>query len=282
MELWQRREGRRLTVAAYRTIGGVQGALEHRANEVLYSFNEPSARPLRRIFLRLIQPGEGTEDTKRRASFGELVQAGPDSESVESVISRLAGTRLITTEGEPKTTGEVSVEVAHEALIRGWGRLRQWIDADRIGLRIHRQLTEAAREWETYGRESSLLYSGTRLAVAREWAEAHRDELNALETEFLAAGLTQSTSASPFVRALSQHRGPNQVLDLQSGQDRLRAGPPRDPGGGACCVSPTSSHAGTSPARRRSGQSSTRCWPRLIARGSRGWSPGSRAPTGWR
>ena len=77
--------------------------------------------------------------------------------------------------------------MAHEALIRGWGRLREWIDADRAGLRIHRQLTEAAREWEANGRESSFLYGGTRLAVAREWAKTHRDELNALEAEFLAA-----------------------------------------------------------------------------------------------
>ena len=71
--------------------------------------------------------------------------------------------------------------MAHEALIRGWGRLREWIDADRAGLRLHRQLTEAAREWEAHRRESSFLYGGTRLAVAREWAKTHRDELNALE-----------------------------------------------------------------------------------------------------
>ena len=81
--------------------------------------------------------------------------------------------------------------MAHEALIQGWPQLRRWIDADRAGLRIHRQLAEAAREWEANGRESSFLYGGTRLVVAQEWETTHRDELNALEAEFLAASVQQ-------------------------------------------------------------------------------------------
>ena len=83
------------------------------------------------------------------------------------------------------------VEVAHEALIRGWKQLRQWIDADRVGLRIHRQLTEAAREWKEHDGDPSFLYQGTRLAVAREWAEARLQELNPWEREFLEASLVE-------------------------------------------------------------------------------------------
>src|SRR5271166_2064659 len=190
MELWQRREGRRLTVAAYRAIGGLRGALESRANEVLGTFNDTERETCRRIFLRLTQPGEGTEDTKRRASFGDFVPAGSDAESVEPVISRLADARLITTVGDPKDPGKTSVEVAHEALIRGWGRLRQWVEADRAGLRTQRRLTEAAHEWDHAGREPSLLFAGARLATVREWAESHPGELSPLEVDFLAAGLT--------------------------------------------------------------------------------------------
>jgi hypothetical protein len=173
-----------------RAIGGLQGALESRANEVLGTFNDTERETCRRIFLRLTQPGEGTEDTKRRASFGELVPAGSGAESVESVISRLADARLITTVGDPKDPGKTSVEVAHEALIRGWGQLRQWVEADRVGLRTHRRLTEAAYEWDHAGREPSLLFAGARLATAREWAESHPGELSPLEVDFLAAGLT--------------------------------------------------------------------------------------------
>src|SRR5262249_23142388 len=82
-ELWRRREGRRLTLAAYESIGGLEGALSHRADEVLGQLDESQLALCRRIFLRLTQPGEGTEDTRRRASFAELVSAGADSEAIE-------------------------------------------------------------------------------------------------------------------------------------------------------------------------------------------------------
>jgi len=189
-ELWQRREVRRLTLRAYTELGGVEGALEHRAEETLQKLSQADQDLCRRIFLRLVQPGEGTEDTKRRVSYLELLPDDPErAEAVRRVVRALTDrdARLITTQGDPKRTGEVSVEVAHEALIRGWDRLRKWIDADRAGLRIQRELTAAAREWEANRREGSFLYGGTRLAVAREWAKTHRGELNALEEEFLAA-----------------------------------------------------------------------------------------------
>jgi TIR domain len=187
-ELWQRREVRRLTLRAYTELGGVEGALEHRANETMQKLSQADQDLCRRIFLHLVQPGEGTEDTKRRVSYRELLPDDPErAEAVKRVVGILANrdARLITTQGTGTADG--AVEVAHEALIRGWKQLRQWIDADRAGLRVHRQLTEAAQEWEADGRESSFLYGGTRLAVAREWAKTHRDELNALEAEFLAA-----------------------------------------------------------------------------------------------
>ena len=187
-ELWQRREVRRLTLRAYTELGGVEGALEHRANETLQKLSQADQDLCRRIFLRLVQPGEGTEDTKRRVFYRELLPDDPErAEAVRRVVRALANrdARLITTQGTGTADG--AVEVAHEALIRGWGRLREWIDADRAGLRIQRKLTEAAREWEAHGYDSSFLYGGTRLAVAWEWAKTHRDELNALEAEFLAA-----------------------------------------------------------------------------------------------
>src|SRR5271157_4684124 len=178
-ELWQRRDVRRLTLRAYTELGGVEGTLEHRANETLQKLSQADQDLCRRIFLHLVQPGEGTEDTKRRVSYRELLPDDPErAEAVKRVVGILANrdARLITTQGTGTADG--AVEVAHEALIRGWKQLRQWIDADRAGLRIQLQLTEAAREWEANGRESSFLYGGTRLAVAREWAKTHRDELN--------------------------------------------------------------------------------------------------------
>ena len=188
-ELWQHREVRRLTRRAYTELGGVEGALEHRANETLQKLSQADQDLCRRIFLRLVQPGEGTEDTKRRVLYRELLPDDPErAEAVRRVVRALANrdARLITTEGDERHK-EGFVEVAHEALIRGWPELRKWIEADRAGLRIHRQLTEVAREWEAHGYDSSFLYGGSRLVVAREWARTHRDELNALEAKFLAA-----------------------------------------------------------------------------------------------
>jgi WD40 repeat protein len=206
LELWQRRDGRRLTVAAYRAIGGLQGALENRADEVLHSFTEPERDLCRRIFLRLTQPGEGTEDTKRRASFQELVSTAGDEEAVRGVVQRLADARLITTRGEQQRPEEGVVEVAHEALIRGWPELRRWIDADRAGLRTHRRLTEAAREWEGHGSDDSYLYIGARLAEAKEWGEAHHTELNPLEANFLAVSLKRAANELEAVRRRARTR----------------------------------------------------------------------------
>ena len=99
LELWERRQVRRLTHAAYREIGGVEGALERRADRVYESLTPQEQEICRRVFLRLTQPGEGTEDTKRRASLHELLPAEGEREAVEAVVQRLAAeeARLVTT-----------------------------------------------------------------------------------------------------------------------------------------------------------------------------------------
>src|SRR5271157_861344 len=189
-EVWKKRDVRRLTLRAYEALGGVEGALEHRANEIFQRFKPEEQEFCRRIFLRLVQPGEGTEDTKRRVPYHELLPDDPErAAAMREVIRVLADrdARLITTEGADATDG--AVEVAHEALIRGWTQLRRWIETERAGLRIQRRLTEAAQEWATARPEymDGYLYSGARLAASREWAATHRDELSAIEANFLAA-----------------------------------------------------------------------------------------------
>ena len=85
------------------------------------------------------------------------------------------------------TVTHESAEVAHEALIREWPALRQWLSEDREGLHIYRHLTEAARGWEELGHEPGELYRGVRLAQAQEWARENDDLLNELERGFLTA-----------------------------------------------------------------------------------------------
>ncbi len=101
----------------------------------------------RRVLLRLTQPGEGTEDTRRRATRAELVTRPGEEAEVDAVVDALAEARLLTT-GTDEATGEPVVDVTHEALIRGWPELRGWINDDREQLRLERRLSDAATEWD--------------------------------------------------------------------------------------------------------------------------------------
>jgi hypothetical protein len=188
LELWHKRVGRRLTVKAYQEIGKLEGALQRRADATLKAFSPAEQELCRRTFLRLTQPGEGTEDTKRRASMQELLSLSGKSAAEEKIIQKLADASLLTTEGELSHEGAF-VEVAHEALIRNWSQLRKWINEDRAGLRTRTRLTEAAREWKNSGCDTTYIYIGARLAVAKEWASAHAGELSAEEAEFLRCSL---------------------------------------------------------------------------------------------
>jgi WD40 repeat protein len=189
-EVWRRREDYRLTIRTYREIGEIEGALQRKADAVYDGFTPDQRELCRRVFLRLVQPGEGSEDMRRRASLRELLPDDPaQAGALQEIISRLADpeSRLLTTERQQTASGEGTLEIAHEALIRGWSHLRKWIEADRAGLRTHLRLTEAAKEWADAGAEAKegALYTGARLAVASEWAASHRDELGALEAAFL-------------------------------------------------------------------------------------------------
>ncbi len=187
LELWERRQGRLLTLSAYQASGGVTGAIARRADSVYDSFSPEEQAIVRRIMLRLTHPGEGTEDTRRRARKRELLPgSGEQQATVEEVLQRLADARLVTASRD-MASGEEMVDVSHEALIRGWARLQSWIDEDRMALHTHRQLTEAAETWEENSREASYLYHGARLAQAEEWAKTYASDLNELERAFLEA-----------------------------------------------------------------------------------------------
>jgi tetratricopeptide (TPR) repeat protein len=188
LELWNKRDDRRLSVRAYRQIGKLEGALQRRADAILQAFSAEERELCRRTFLRLTLPGEGTEDTKRRASLQELLSLSGTSGAEEAIIQRLVKDSLLTTEGD-LTGRDAFVEVAHEALIRGWPQLRKWIDADRAGLRTRTRLSEASREWENSGHDGAYLYTGARLAVAAEWSDSHPGELSPTEAEFLRLSL---------------------------------------------------------------------------------------------
>jgi class 3 adenylate cyclase/energy-coupling factor transporter ATP-binding protein EcfA2 len=183
LETWKRRRANLMNLRAYSEAGGVRGAIAKTAESVYYGeLNLAQQEIARNIFLRLTELGEGTQDTRRRAAISELMPPAPggDPKQVRDVLVKLADARLI-------TTGEGTAEVAHEALIREWPTLREWLSEDREGLRVHRRLTEAAQEWDLLEGDPGALYRGARLAQALEWAQANPRQLNAQEQAFLEA-----------------------------------------------------------------------------------------------
>ena len=191
LELWQKRQDSALTLAAYRESDGVHGAVARLA-EGTYARIPDRRKPLvRAIVLRLVGEGEGDVPVRRRAPLAELDLER--NEDVADVLATLADSRLV-------TVGEGFVEVAHEALLREWPRLRDWIAADSEGRRLRQHITQAAAEWEAAGRDHGELYRGARLAAALEWTADHALDTNQLEREFV----TESRDASERETARAQ------------------------------------------------------------------------------
>ena len=182
---WERRRGRTFTLDGYRATGGVRGAIAETAESVFSDqLNQTQQELARDVFLRLTELGEGTEDTRRRAALNELVRQSAEAPQLRAVLNILAEARLI-------TLNEDSAEVAHEALIREWQRLHEWLTQDRDGLLLHRHLTDSTHEWARRGHDPAELYRGARLVQAREWASANAEKLNAPEQAFLEASIEQ-------------------------------------------------------------------------------------------
>ncbi|MET0826527.1 MAG: AAA family ATPase, partial [Acidimicrobiales bacterium] len=178
-ETWERREQRRLTLAGYRDAGGARGAIARTAEAVYTEQLDADQQVVARaLFIALTELGEGTEDTRRRAPRSELVERAGSPAALDEVVETLVAARLI-------TVGDDSAEVAHEAVIREWPRLRDWLDEDRDTLRAMRHLASSAREWDEGGREPADLYRGPRLAAGID--AAARGSLTSAEREFLEA-----------------------------------------------------------------------------------------------
>lgn len=188
-ELWDRQQRGQLSNAAYDDIGGVAGAIAQRAEQEFGKFSSNQQSRAEYVFtslVRVARPDEGIDDTRQRVLLDELhwnehSKRGPD---VRAEVKALADARLLVTSRDG-ATGKVTVEVAHEALIRKWTRLREWVDKDRDGLRIHDRLRRAVDEWRTNERKGSFLYHGAHLSEALSWAKKNENKLSIDEKSFL-------------------------------------------------------------------------------------------------
>lgn len=185
-ELFDHREGRLLTIDAYRRTGGVSGALSERAEQLYQSLTRVEQDAAENIFLRLVTVDETREDTRRRVRRSELESFHVGSTTIDSILQRFGAHRLLSFDHDQVTRG-ATVEVAHEALIYKWERLRGWIDKSRSDLLLHHRLEWAVREWLDSGRQETFLLTGGRLEHFEQWAADTDLTLTNREHEFLIA-----------------------------------------------------------------------------------------------
>ncbi|MBN6054979.1 hypothetical protein JYK22_23785, partial [Nonomuraea sp. RK-328] len=178
---WQRRRGDTLTVEDYRLTGGIGGAVAATAERVHDGLDPHGQEIARRLFLQMVCVNEDNTETRRPVDVRRLPESHFPPEATAAVVEAFAAARLLTVDADLTWP-------AHEALLRAWPALREWILAGRAGLRLRRQLLEAAETWEREGRDPSLLYRGTRLQAAHDWAAGADTALSAQEREFLEAG----------------------------------------------------------------------------------------------
>ncbi|WP_354644666.1 helix-turn-helix domain-containing protein [Kitasatospora camelliae] len=229
--VWQQRSGRSLTLAGYRAIGGLHGSVAATAERAWARLDDDEARATaRRVLLRLVHLGPDGRASRRRVERAALAGTGlpatgdgppapqpaplhpaaphpavphppvphpPDDRLLGHVLDSFAADRLLTID-------ENGVSLSHEALLRAWPRLRGWVEEGRAGLRLHQQLAQDAEHWAAAGREAALLYRGSRLELAGQWAAqpAGEDLLTPVEREFLAA----ATARAEHERAAERRR----------------------------------------------------------------------------
>lgn len=199
-ELFERRQenGRVLmTRKEYIAIGGVHSALGRKAEEIFAELDTAEQALAQQLFLRLVTLGEGVEDTRRRVLRSELegINNQPLTENGErktensqqlmgQIIDLFGEARLLTFDRDLQNR-QATVEVAHEALLREWTRLRGWLAANRNDVRMQRLLAGYAREWVQAGRQEGFLMRGARLDQFAGWAATSTIALTGEEADFL-------------------------------------------------------------------------------------------------
>jgi WD40 repeat protein len=196
-ELFDRRVSNTMLLATHRELGGLTGALAARADRIVAAGGPDDDAEVRRIFGRLVTFGEGAEDTRRRALRSEF----GDGERTAWLLDAFVSARLLSTDRDPATR-EPTVEVAHEALLRDWPRLRTWLAEDRELRRSVGAIGVATTVWERGGRQASDLYRGRRLESAMDVAESNPDWLRPIDRDFLEASRVQAEAD----RSLEQRR----------------------------------------------------------------------------
>lgn len=190
-ELFDRRTSDTLVASAYRSMGGLEGALQRRADELYDSFDPEQQEATRQLLLRLVLVHEDGGRNRRRVSARELASLGVSPVAMQHVIGAMGAHRLLSFDSDP-LTGAPTVDLAHEALLTTWPTLGEWIEDSRDDLRRHNVLTMARREWELAGEHPDYLLVSARLSEFTAWGNDTGIALNDSERRFLDASAARA------------------------------------------------------------------------------------------
>ncbi len=197
-KLWELRDRhfKQLTRSAYKTLGGVGGALAQHAEQTLEGMLPEERALTREAFRHLVT----TQNTRAVLARQELRQLLGSNAHADGVIEKLVAARLlVTSENE---TGDETIEVIHEALLVTWPRLVDWRREDSEGTRFREQLRSAAKQWDERGRAKGLLWRGDALADFTRWRGRTTSPLTDIESAFTDASLADVARSRRNVRAI--------------------------------------------------------------------------------
>lgn len=201
LKLWEQRKRNRVTREAYARLGGVRRALERSADQLYEELSPLDQDVVKRILLRMVRPDRGLEVTSSRIPRQSIYADNFSQAWVDPVLTKLIDARLVR-ETKGDTPADDQLEVAHEALVRNWGRLLEWLDEERDTIRGRLRLTAAAEHWDARGRPPDALLRGQ---VLKETLSLNRDGVAPLAVRFL------ECSQEVQARELLQHRRARQL-----------------------------------------------------------------------
>jgi basic membrane lipoprotein Med (substrate-binding protein (PBP1-ABC) superfamily)/DNA-binding SARP family transcriptional activator len=212
-ELFGSRRGATLDARSYQELGGLEGSLSARADPLFEALDADAREAAKKLLLHLVRSDRGSEPTRRRIALDDLRQLG----DIDEVLASFIANRLLTADRDA-LTGKATIQVTHEALLRGWDRLRAWIDDHSTDLQRRSALSAGAAEWEASVRDPEYLLTGSRLAQLEAWSQETTMALTPLESAFLRASLDQR--ALPRIAFVSEGPGRGD----SSFRDELAAG----------------------------------------------------------
>jgi len=223
-ELWEERDKQAhlLTIAKYRQLSGVNGALNRYAENLYKSFTEQQQDWVKRIFLKLVRTGAEAKDTRQRQPKAKLMSIADDSpfdqQALRNTLAQLVQGRLLVTDHDQQ--GEAGVDLAHEALMESWERFAQWRQEDRELRRLIDRVEDAMREWHKEPKDNNLMMGGLLAQVRARWSELELN-LPASTKEFCTRSLAVESEPSKIQDlvsslgfALRSFKDLNQFLEL--------------------------------------------------------------------